>query len=54
MANEHYNIFLKDELLHHNISEEEYFDLMENLSINYYQTGSPKPEDLRTEILLEN
>jgi len=27
---------------------------MEDLSIEYYQTGSPRPEDLETEILLEN
>ena len=54
MANERYNILLKDKLLHQNLSEEEYFDFMENLSIEYYQTGSPNPEDLETEILLEN
>jgi len=27
---------------------------MEDLSIEFYQTGSPQPEDLETEILLEN
>jgi hypothetical protein len=27
---------------------------MEDLSIEFYQTGSPRPEDLETEILLEN
>jgi hypothetical protein len=26
---------------------------MEDLSIEFYQTGSPQPEDLETEILLE-
>jgi hypothetical protein len=26
---------------------------MEDLSIEYYQTGSPRPEDLETEILSE-
>jgi hypothetical protein len=36
------------------LSEEEYFDTMEDLSIEFYQTGSPRPEDLETEILLEN
>jgi len=25
--------------------------MMENLSIEYYQTGSPRPEDLETEII---
>jgi hypothetical protein len=27
---------------------------MEDLSIDFYQTGSPKPEDIETEILVEN
>jgi hypothetical protein len=27
---------------------------MEDLSIEFYQTGSPNPEDIETEILLEN
>jgi hypothetical protein len=27
---------------------------MEDLSIDFYQTGSPRPEDLETEILMEN
>jgi hypothetical protein len=36
------------------LTEEEYFNVMEDLSIEYYQTGSPLPEDLETEILLED
>ena len=38
---------------HREITEEEYFNVMEDLSIEYYQTGSPRPEDLETEILVE-
>ena len=53
MANECYNILHQGKRIHTHLSEEEYFDIMENLSIEFYQTGSPKPEDLETEILLE-
>ena len=45
-----YTVLHKGEVLHKNLTEEEYFDIMEDLSIEYYQTGSPRPEDLETEI----
>lgn len=48
-----YNILLKGDKLFSNLTEEEYFDTMENLSIEYYQTGSPDPNDLTTEIIDE-
>jgi len=32
------------------LTEEEYFDIMEDLSIEYYQKGSPRPQDLETKI----
>jgi len=54
MTNERYNILCKGRRIYTSLSEEEYFDIMEDLSIEYYQTGSPKPEDLETEILMEN
>jgi hypothetical protein len=54
MSNERYNILLKGKRIHSSLTEEEYFDIMEDLSIEYYQTGSPRPEDLETEILVEN
>ena len=53
MADESYNIYCKGRKLYSNLTEEEYFDMMENLSIEYYQTGSPRPEDLKTEITKE-
>tara|TARA_S200000501_G_scaffold20363_1_gene18105 strand:- start:37164 stop:37337 length:174 start_codon:yes stop_codon:yes gene_type:complete len=31
----------------------EYFNIMDNLSIEYYQTGSPHPDTIKTEIYLE-
>jgi hypothetical protein len=54
MSNERYNILCKGRRIYSALTEEEYFDVMEDLSIEFYQTGSPRPEDLETEILLEN
>jgi len=50
---ESYNIFCKGKKIYSSLTQEEYFDIMENLSIEFYQTGSPKPEDLYTEIIGE-
>ena len=54
MANETYNILCKGKRIYSGLTEEEYFNVMEDLSVEFYQTGSPRPEDLETEILLEN
>ena len=54
MSNERYNILCKGRRIYTGLTEEEYFNTMEDLSIEYYQTGTPRPEDLETEILLEN
>ena len=54
MTNERYNILCKGRRIYTSLTQEEYFNVMEDLSIEYYQTGSPRPEDLETEILLEN
>jgi hypothetical protein len=51
MSNDRYNILCKGRKIYQNLTEEEYFDIMEDLSIEYYQTGSPKPEHLITEIV---
>jgi hypothetical protein len=51
MSNESYNILCKGRKIYSNLTEEEYFNLMENLSIQFYQTGSPQPEELETEII---
>jgi hypothetical protein len=54
MTNESYNILCKGRRIYTNLTEEEYFNVMEDLSVEFYQTGSPRPEDLETEILMEN
>ena len=45
-----YTILHKDKILYKNLTEEEYFDIMEDLSIEYYQKGSPRPQDLETKM----
>jgi hypothetical protein len=45
-----YTVLHKGKVLHMNLTEDEYFDIMEDLSIEYYQTGSPRPQDLETKI----
>ena len=51
---ESYNILCKGRRIYTSLTEEEYFNTMEDLSIQFYQTGSPRPEDLETEVLVEN
>lgn len=48
---ETYNILCKGRKIYSNLSEEEYMNTMEELAIEYYNTGKPKPEDLDTEIV---
>ena len=47
---EKYTIILKGKVLYKGLTEEEYFDIMEDLSIEYYQKGTPRPQDLKTNI----
>lgn len=54
MSNIRYNILCKGRIIYTALTEEEYFNTMEDLSVEFYQTGFPNPEDLKTEILLEN
>jgi hypothetical protein len=46
-----YTVLHKGKVLHKNLTEEEYFDIMEDLSIEYYQKGSPRPQDLETKMV---
>jgi hypothetical protein len=52
-SDERYNILCKGRKIYTNLTEEEYFQTMEDLSIQFYKTGSPKPEELETEIIGE-
>ena len=48
-----YTILHKGEVLYEDLTEEEYFDIMEDLSGEFYLKGSPKPQDLETKFIKE-
>jgi len=48
-----YTILHKGEVLYDNLTQNEYFDIMEDLSMDFYQKGSPRPQDLETKIIKE-
>lgn len=45
-----YHIFRNGKKIYSDLTQDEYFDRLEDLAIEYYQTGSPNPSDLKTEI----
>ena len=46
-----YNILCKGRKIYSSLTEEEYFETMEDLAIQFYQTGSPDPQELTTEMI---
>ena len=54
MKTESYNVYRNGRKIYTHLTQDEYFDIMEDLSIEFYQTGSPSPEDLYTEIITED
>ena len=46
---ESYNILIKGKVIFSNLSQMEMFDRLEDLSIEFYQTGAPHPNDIKTE-----
>ena len=54
MAQDRYNILCKGRKIYQHLTVEEYFDTTEDLSQQFYKTGSPNPSELETEIYLEN
>lgn len=51
MSSTKYNILCKGRKIFSNLTEEEYFEILDDLSIQFYQTGEPRPEDLETEMI---
>ena len=45
-----YDILCKGRRIYKNLGQLEYFEVMEDLAIEYYQTGSPDPSDLETKM----
>lgn len=50
-SDERYNILCRGRKIYSNLTENEYFQIMEDLAIQFYQTGSPSPNELETEII---
>ena len=55
MTNRHntekYNILCNGRKIYQNLTQDEYFDVMEDLAQQFYSTGSPSPSELETEII---
>ena len=45
-----YNILYNGDKIYTNLTEEEYFNAMEDLASQFYETGSPKPHEIQTEM----
>ena len=52
-SKELYNIFEGDKLLFENLTQDEYFNAMEDLAYEHYDNGSHNPQGLRTEIIIK-
>ncbi len=50
---ERYSIYIEGVEKFSDLSQFEFFDIMEDLAIEFYQTGKPNPSDIRTEIIGE-
>ena len=48
-----YKIYRDGKVIFDDLSQMEYFDIMEDLAIEFYQTGSPTSDQLKTETYLE-
>jgi hypothetical protein len=46
-----YNILCKGRKIYSSLTQEEYFDVMEDLAYDFYQTGSPNPNEIETEVI---
>ena len=48
-----YNILIDGKLVFSSLTQMEMFDRLEDLSIEYYQTGTPNPNSIKTQIVKE-
>jgi hypothetical protein len=46
-----YNILCRGRKIYTMLTEEEYFDTMDDLSAEFYQTGHPHPSEIETEFI---
>ena len=50
MSGETYTVYINGKEKFNSLTRMEYFDLMEDLSIEFYQTGTPDPNDISYKI----
>jgi hypothetical protein len=48
-----YTIFIDGKIAHEDLSEDEFFDTLEEYAFSYYQTGAPHPDRI-SHIMKEN
>ena len=48
-----YRVIANGKVLLSDLTESEYFTFMDDLSVQFYQTGTPHPNDIITETYLE-
>lgn len=46
-----YSILCRGRKIYTDLTEDQYFDTMEDLAQQYYETGSPNPSELETELI---
>ena len=49
--NSRYNILRNNKVIFEDLSEMEYFDMMEDLAVEFYQTGTPHPDEITYEVI---
>mgnify|MGYP001321110762 FL=1 len=49
-----YNIIVNNKVVFSSLTQMEMFERLEDLSIEFYQTGTPNPNDIKTEIIKED
>lgn len=49
-----YNVFCKDRKIYSDLSQNEFFDVMQDLAQSFYEKGDPDPSDITTEIIGED
>ena len=51
---EYHRILIDGKIIFDKLGQVEFFERMEDLSIQYYQTGFPIPDTIKTEIIKED
>ena len=46
-----YNILRNGKVIFENVGQIEYFDIMEDFAVEYYQNGTPNPNEITFELI---